>query len=379
MVAWPGQICSRTTTGSLWPTTRCLVFKHGTDVPYDTGVLQPNLAAKWEQPDPMTYVFHLRPGIKFANMPPVNGRDLTSSDIKWSYEYWSRSGQFKDKKLPPSQYASYFEGVAGIDATDPQTATVRFSKPFVPFINYTASYFNPIVPHDIYDADGKLSNQIAGTGPGQIDLQDSQKGSRWVWKRNPAYWDTGKPYVDEVHWIVIADEAAATSAFQTKQVDILGIAADTISARTAEQIKKANPTAMVAEYLPVGTSLYLNINCSRAPLKDARVRQAISFGLDRDEFIKTISAGRGGWALSGSIPRHVFTGRNQADPALRSGQGEAAPIGGRLRQRRRYRVHISRHRLRPGLRLDDPASAGAVEESRHQSQPQEHGQGFLDE
>jgi len=279
-----------------------LVFKHGADVPYDSGVLAPALAATWETPDPVTYVFHLRPGVKFANFPPLNGRDLVAADVKWSYEYWSRSGAFKDKKLPPSQYASYFEGVSSVDATDAQTVTVRFSKPFVPFINYTASYFNPIVPHDIFDADGNLSNRIVGTGPWQIDLADSQKGSRWVWKRNPTYWDAGKPYVDEVHWIVLSDEAAATSAFQTKQVDILGVAGDTISAISAGQLKKANPTAKVAEYLPVGTSLYLNINCSRPPVKDARVRQAMSFALDREEFIKTMSAGAGGWALSGAFP-----------------------------------------------------------------------------
>lgn len=279
-----------------------LTFKHGADVPFDSGVLQPSLAASWETPDPVTYVFHLRPGVKFADLPPLNGRALTASDIKWSYEYWSRSGAFKDKKLPPAQYASYFEGISSVDAVDPQTVTVRFSKPFVPFLNYTGSYFNPIVPHDIYDADGNLSNRIVGTGPWQIDLPGSQKGSRWVWKRNPNYWDAPRPYVDEVHWIVLPDAAAGQGAFQTKQIDILGVAGDTLSAISADQIKKANPAAMVAEYLPVGTSLYLNINCSRAPLKDARVRQAMSLGLDRDDFIKTISAGRGGWALSGAFP-----------------------------------------------------------------------------
>jgi peptide/nickel transport system substrate-binding protein len=280
-----------------------LTFKHGPGVDFDASILQPNLATKWETPDAITYTFHLRQGVKFANRPPVNGRELTSADIKWSYEYWSRTGQFKEnKKLPPSQYASYFEGMSGIETPDASTVVVKFANPFVPFINYAGSYFNPIVPHEIYDMDGNLQTQIAGTGPWQLDQASSQKGSKWVWKRNPNYWDPGKPYLDEVQWIVLSDQAAANSAFQTKQVDMLGILNDTMAVVSAEQFMKANPTASYLEYLPVGNSLYLNINSKRSPMTDARVRQAISFAMDRDEFVKTLSNGKGGWALSGAFP-----------------------------------------------------------------------------
>jgi peptide/nickel transport system substrate-binding protein len=280
-----------------------LAFKHGPDVDFGASILQPNLATKWETPDAITYTFHLRQGVKFANRAPVNGRELTSADIKWSYEYWSRTGQFKDNKsLPPSQYAGYFEGMTGIQTPDPYTVVVTFAQPFVPFINYAGSYFNPIVPHEIFDADGNLQSQIAGTGPYQLDQASSQKGSKWVWKKNPTYWDTGKPYIDEVQWIVLADQAAANSAFQTKQVDLVGILNDTMAVITAEQFQKANPTASYIEYLPVGNSLYINIQTKKAPLTDVRVRQAMSFAMDRDEFVKTLSNGKGGWALSGAFP-----------------------------------------------------------------------------
>jgi peptide/nickel transport system substrate-binding protein len=280
-----------------------LTFKHGAGVDFGAAMLQANLATKWETPDAITYTFHLRQGVKFANRPPVNGRELTSADIKWSYEYWSRTGQFKgNSKLPPSQYAGYFEGMSGIQTPDPYTVVVTFSQPFVPFINYAGSYFNPIVPHEIYDADGNLQTQIAGTGPWQLDQASSQKGSKWVWKKNPTYWDTGKPYIDEVQWIVLPDQAAANSAFQTKQVDIMGVAGDIMAVVSAEQFMKANPNASHLEYLPVGNSLYMNINTQRAPLNDLRVRQAVSFAMDRDEFVKTLSDGKGGWALSGAFP-----------------------------------------------------------------------------
>jgi hypothetical protein len=105
-----------------------LAFKHGPGIDFGASILQPNLAEKWETPDAITYTFHLRQGVKFANLPPVNGRELTSADIKWSYEYWSRTGQFKDKQLPPSQYASYFEGITGIQTPDPYTVVVTFAQ-----------------------------------------------------------------------------------------------------------------------------------------------------------------------------------------------------------------------------------------------------------
>lgn len=279
-----------------------LSFKHGAGVKYGDSLLQPQLAEKWETPDPQTYTFHLRQGVKFANMPPVNGRELTAADVKWSYEYWSRTGQFKGKNLPPAQYASYFAGISSIDAPDNYTVVAHFDKPFVPFVNYTGSYFNPIVPHEIYDQDGNLRNRIAGTGPWQLDSSASEKGTRWVWKKNPAYWDTGKPYLDEVDWLIIPDDASATAALQSKQVDIVGALGENFSYNTMQQVIKVAPSVISFEYLPVGATLFLQTNTRKEPLRDARVRQAMSAGLDRDEFVKTFAGGKGGWVLVGSFP-----------------------------------------------------------------------------
>ena len=45
---------------------------------------EPDLAESWEQPDPLTYKFILRKGVKWQNLPPINGRELTSADVKYS-------------------------------------------------------------------------------------------------------------------------------------------------------------------------------------------------------------------------------------------------------------------------------------------------------
>src|SRR6476646_2902042 len=48
--------------------------------------IEPELAQKWEQPAPTEYVFHLQPGVKWQNKPPVNGRPLVADDIVWTLE-----------------------------------------------------------------------------------------------------------------------------------------------------------------------------------------------------------------------------------------------------------------------------------------------------
>src|ERR1700693_4967821 len=81
-------------------------FKAGSDVAYTDAVLAPELAESWEiHDDAGTFILHLRQGGKFAALPPVTGREFTAADVKWSYEYWTRSGQFAGQKLAPGQWA----------------------------------------------------------------------------------------------------------------------------------------------------------------------------------------------------------------------------------------------------------------------------------
>src|SRR5438093_1422905 len=75
-------------------------FKSGPEVEFTDNVLLPDLAESWEvSPDAKTLTFHLRKGVKYQDLPPLNGREFTSADVKWTLEYRSRSGAFQ--KLPP--------------------------------------------------------------------------------------------------------------------------------------------------------------------------------------------------------------------------------------------------------------------------------------
>lgn len=278
-------------------------FRSGADVPHADNPLAPELAERWTvSPDAKTFTFHLRKGVKFQDVPPVHGRQLGAGDVKFSYEYWSRTGEFKEKKLPQGQWDWMFEGLDRIETPDPYTAVVHFKSPFVPFAGYAAAERGtPIVPREIYDQDGHVRERIVGTGPYQLDDKGSQPGSRWVWKRNPSYWETGKPYVDEVRELVLKDDATAFAAFRTKQLDVLGdVTGWTISSEASQSIRRDNPNALMLEFLQP-KPLLLYMNQEKPPFSDVRIRKAVSLALDRDEFSKVLAAGKGGWALNGAL------------------------------------------------------------------------------
>ena len=274
-------------------------YKNGPGVPFSELTLQPELASSWEVPDAQTFIFHLRKGVKFANIPPVNGRDLLADDVKFSFEYASRTGSVAAKQLPQSVLGSYFEGLNAVETVDNSTVKVTFKAPFVPFINYIAAPYVPVVAHEVFDQDGHFKDRPVGSGPFTLDTTATQKGTRWVFKRNPTYWDTGKPYIDQINMVVVGDDASAQAALQAKQLDLLNTSLDQTS---VDRITK--PTPAVVKSDPIDPSPpHLNMRGkSRSPLADMRMRLAMSLALDRDEFLKTLYNGKGGWAMAGAFP-----------------------------------------------------------------------------
>ena len=279
-----------------------LRFENGPDVDYTQMLLAPRLAERWEIPDPQTFIFHLRSGVRFAGLPPVTDRELTSGDVRWSTEYYSRSGAFLGRRLPHSAIGFMFEGITAVETPDTYTVTVRFERPFLPFLSYAASDWNAIAPREIAAEDGDLRGRAIGSGPYQLDGSASQKSTRYVWRRNASYWNSSATYVDRINWLVLPDDATAFSAFQAKQVDIL----ENLAYPAFQQVQRACPQARFFRYLqPQGLHLHLS-QAHGGPLADLRVRQAISMSVDRDEISKLASGGTGQWALPGAM-QGLFT------------------------------------------------------------------------
>jgi peptide/nickel transport system substrate-binding protein len=280
-----------------YPLDRLLGRKTGPDVKYTDFVIEPRLADTYETPDAQTYTFHLHPGVKFADLPPVNGRALAPADVKWTLEFLSRTGAAGGLKPAPS--AAMFEGLDRVETPDAATVVARFDAPFAPFLNTITLEYSGILPPEVATMNGGYQTNLVGTGPWQLDTGASAPGQHWVFKKNPTYFRAGLPYIDQITQLIIADDATANAAFEARQLDLLDYTGltDTLAA----QITRATPRAVTFNYLSTeGKHLYLNV--AKPPLNDERVRKAFLLCIDRDAMISALADGKGEWAVAGGIP-----------------------------------------------------------------------------
>ena len=105
-------------------------FAHGPEQKHPADhTIVPDLAERWEYKTPTVLVFHLRKGVKFHNKPPVNGREVTADDVKYSLErFMAKSG-----------FRSRLDAVQSIEAVDRHTVRITLKEPFAPFLNHLAA------------------------------------------------------------------------------------------------------------------------------------------------------------------------------------------------------------------------------------------------
>jgi peptide/nickel transport system substrate-binding protein len=169
-----------------------------------------DLAESWTvSRDGRTYTLELRRGVKFHD-----GTELTSKDVKATY----------DKIIsPPAAVASIRKGeyidVEAVQAPDASTIVFRLKWPSGSFLSSLASPWNWIYKADILARDMRwYEKNIMGTGP--FTFVEHVKGSHWVGRKNPNYWDAGKPYLDGYRAIFIRDSAAQVAAIRGERAMI---------------------------------------------------------------------------------------------------------------------------------------------------------------
>jgi peptide/nickel transport system substrate-binding protein len=263
-----------------------MTFGNGSaQVPNPTGLtIVPDLAsAAPEQPDGTTYVFRLRPGIKWQPVAPLDGRAFTAADVKWQYD--RAAGD------PRSTLKTAFGVVESVESPDDRTVTVKLKEPYAPFLPLVAGGANRFIQARELADSGRLKSQLIGTGPFSLGLP--VQNGRPVFRKNPQYFKrdaagTPLPYADEVNWLPLPDTAARMQALQSGQA---GISA-ALSPDESNQLKSSNPNDFEFQDAP-GVSNYIYMRLDRPPFDDKRVRQAMSLALDRPAMVKALGGGSG--------------------------------------------------------------------------------------
>jgi len=225
--------------------------------------VKPGLAERWETPDPRTYIFHLRHGVKFSD-----GRPLTSRDVKWSFDSLLQ-GKVRSTK------AAAYRLVDHIDAPDHDTVVFHLKEAWAPLLwNLAGGGGMGIVPDGSGD---EISRFPIGSGPFRFVSAEMDKDV--VIERNDNYWGD-KARLDRVRFIVVPD--TTTRALELRKgsadVEINALFPDMVSALERE------PNLQVLR--GPGTVLgYMAFNLRDPILQNLRVRQAIAYALDRQPLI----------------------------------------------------------------------------------------------
>ncbi len=243
-------------------------------------VVQPDLIEKMpETPDNLTYVFSLRQGVKFHNLAPANGREMTADDVKAAIDAYRGD----DRSASKADYTS----VESVEVVDPRTVRVRLKEPYVPLLGLSAGHYGwRIFPKEMLDGD-QLKTTAVGTGPFMFDSY--APSSKATYKRNPTYFKSGLPYLDNVTLSIIPQDSSAISAFQTGQIDVLS----QIDCTSAQQLRSQKPDAHYQQTYDTFPGGYIAFDTTRPPFNDVRVRQAVSMAFNRKAEIDSLECGEG--------------------------------------------------------------------------------------
>jgi peptide/nickel transport system substrate-binding protein len=235
--------------------------------------LIPGLAESWEVVDPTTYRYRLRQGVTFHSGNPFNA-EAVKADIE----------RFQTPGVAARDY-NLFSMIDRVEVEDEYTVLFRLNRPFPAFPYHTAEILSLVVDaaraNEIGDA--AFSEQPSGTGP--FMLESWAKNDRLTLTRNPNYWDGDKPYLDQIVYRVIPDEATRSVALEAGEVDIvLGV-----SPAEVERLR-SNPDIKIDEQT-ISRSVYLGFPYDTAPFTDLAVRQALAAAINVDSIVDFVQEG----------------------------------------------------------------------------------------
>lgn len=263
-------------------------------------VLEGELAESWEiSEDKLTMVFHLRKGVKWHD-----GKEFTSADVKFTYDL------YVDPQTPTA-YAESFRQVKVVETPDDYTFIAHYDKPYAPALLSWAMAIHPkhlLEGQDITKS--PLARSPVGTGP--YRFVEWIGGEKIVLESNPDYFE-GQPYIKRIVYRIIPDLSTQFLELQTGSLDFMGLSPLQYDRQTDTPAFRR--LYRKYRYLNFGYS-YLGYNLRRPFFQDKRVRQALSFAINKQEIIDGVLLGYGRvatgpykpdtWVYNPDVPRYDY-------------------------------------------------------------------------
>jgi peptide/nickel transport system substrate-binding protein len=257
----------------------------------------PALAERWDQPNPLTLIFHLRSGVRFHN-----GRALTARDVLWTIDSMIHA-EHPGAVISPK--AAAYATIDKLEAPDDRTVVLHLKHPDNFLLTNLSTGAIGVVP----EGSGRdFWQHPIGTGPFRFVSQQIDQDV--IVERNPLSWSI-VPKLERVRFSVVPDAITESLELDKGSGDVAvnSLPMDSLP------VLAARPNLQVDE--TSGTEIqYLGFNLRDPVLKDVRVRQAIASAIDRQLIIKTLMLGHaqpassllppGHWAWTGDGPRYDY-------------------------------------------------------------------------
>jgi peptide/nickel transport system substrate-binding protein len=280
-VAWVGGGSSET----LNATQACLadidiaraasLFDGLMSYPDANGNIHPALAEEMtSNKDATVWDIRLRSGVTWHDGSPLIAEDL----MYWlNYIANPKSGACLNF-LP-----NLFIDLKGMKKMDNLTVRVPLTRPFAQFPAMFCQEGQALIKRGTTS----FAHPI-GTGP--FEFVSWTPGQNSVFKRNPNYWQTGKPYLDELEFISIPDTTARQNALLTGEVDA---AAGLPYPQAKAYLAQGMSAPINVLITPGNNEVYFTLGTASKPFSDVRVRQAFKYLIDREAMLKTVNLGFG--------------------------------------------------------------------------------------
>lgn len=265
------------------------VFPFLMNTPYGSPDVEPDIAESAEFTAPTEYTVKLKPGLKWAN-----GNDLTSSDVKFSFD---RQLKIADENGP----SSLLYNLDSVEAVDDTTVVFHLkSENDQIFPQILSSPVGPIVDEDVFSADALTTDDEIVKGEafaGQYVITSYKMNELISYAANPDYEGIlGAPKTDKVNVKYYADSSNLKLDVQEGNIDV---AFRSLSATDIDDLKKNDKVKVVDG--PGGEIRYIVFNFNTQPYgattpeadpaKALAVRQAVADLIDRDEIATQVYKG----------------------------------------------------------------------------------------
>ena len=246
----------------------------------------PDLAESWTNPDDATYVFKLRPNVKFHDGTPCD-----AAAVKFNFDWMLDPANSSARRAELSD-------IKDIGVVDPLTVKITTKTPFAPFLSIIADRAGYIVSPDARKKFGKdYTRNPVGTGP--FRFVEWVKDDHVTFRRNPDYFEKDLPILDEIVYRAIPDATVRVTGLKAGDTDFLRV----VDNKDIADVR-AQPTLQLFEGPGVGyTGFWLQT--ATGPLANRDLREALAWAIDRDAILKAAYFNIGQVA-QGPVPPSLF-------------------------------------------------------------------------